>query len=270
VNAQRKDAAPPGITPIPLGEFRGKVLKMYRPPKMSQRAHNAIRHALDTLARTPGVRTTADLRPEIVPRFQAAWGGAKTTTLRDAVLYLRRLCHLAIDMGHLAASPFPYDPFPKVERNPDPEPRGKVLTPEEVDRLTEYARARADNWKGSRFYAFVSTLVFTDLFKSEALYLARPDCDLRLRTIRVSNGRRAGGVVEITDPLEAVLSWWLPLAGDRFVFPNSLKRTAAWTTNHYPYGANHEIRQAGEDLNIPNLTLYFTRPRAEVLRRSGS
>jgi integrase len=258
------------ITPIPLPDFRERVLALYAPPQRAKGTFFKMRHVMNLLATLLGEgATTADLTTGTIARFIASRppGQSRNTTL-SLLMSLRAACNLAAAEGLVRVSPFairkqwlrPAPPRAKQHHSREAIARVLDLMRRDVGRKTGWAR-----WRAWRLYALASTVAFTGLRKTEALRLKVEDIDLDARIILVVS--RAGSdlkteasaaPVPIPDALAGVLAQWLPHAECEWAFPNS-SYSAPWTGGSPGYRPIDRMKRLGQRAGVQGFTFQSLR-----------
>ena len=95
------------FVPIPLLEFRVRVLALYEPPLMSRSAWGNMRRALDLVAELLGAdATTADLTMSAVAQFVKARHGVENpNTTRTWLSRISAACNIALAEGWIRFNP---------------------------------------------------------------------------------------------------------------------------------------------------------------------
>jgi integrase len=147
------------------GELRPRTIESY--------ANGINRHVLPTL----GSRPVASIGPDDLTRWHEAQrrAGAAPWTIRARWVPLRGLLAYAARTGQIVANPA--DLLIRRERPKLGRPKGRFLTPAEIEGLTASA-----NGVGT---VVIPLLLFTGLRAAEALGLTWEDVDLEQRTIHV-------------------------------------------------------------------------------------
>ena len=95
------------FAPIPMAEFRERVLVLYRPPLRSRTTFLSMRRTFDLLEGIGGVETTADLTTAAVARFVASRAGRENpNTTRTHLRKLSAACGIAHAEGWIRVNPF--------------------------------------------------------------------------------------------------------------------------------------------------------------------
>jgi integrase len=246
-----------GITPIPLADFRRKILALYEPPMRSAATHKKMRQVLDVLETLEGVYTTADLTTGMVGRFIASRPAAEhPNTTHGLVGYLRSACNQAAAEGWVRVSPFMVRKrwcrkvAPQGKRHHSREDIAKVLDLMSLDSQRKPGWA---GWRAARVHAVTSLVAYTGLRKMEALTLWAGDVDLAGGFIRVVARQRlktegSEQPVPIPDALAPTLAAWLPRAAadvDKpWLFPNALG-TGPWLGGSPAYRPLERLRRYG-------------------------
>ncbi len=207
-----------------------------------------------------GVHTTADLTIELAARFVAE--RSKTVnpnTIRGDLSYLSAACSFAVEEGWLERAPRLKRIRPRPERSQMP----KCHSIEEVARVLEFLRSRAEIWKEHRLYAMAAVVAYTGLRRDETLWTKIEDVDLVAGCLRVVARHRLKTVaseasVPIPPELATILAVWLPRCESTWLFPG-VHRQGPWTGGACGERACYRIRQAGQAVGVAGLTFLSLR-----------
>lgn len=263
--AQPDPFAPAG-GPIPLAEFRERVLALYRPPLRARTTFLAVRRTLDHLAALGGVESTADLTTATVARFVVGRTGKDhPNTIRTHLRKLSALCSIAQAEGWLRVNPF------KVRRGWI---RGVAPTPPRVHSRAELGRVlahaaweavqasplRRERWKARRLYALAAVAIYTGVRATEALTLRLEDLDLdgRIITLRsrpdaMLKTDAAAQPVPMPEALAAILRGWVGHVDGPWLFPNQTGQ-GPWTGGPAGKRPVDAMKALGGRAGVPGLT----------------
>jgi hypothetical protein len=156
--------ARPQVRPMPIAEFcdRLKIKYPYSRENKHETTLRYIRKITLFLTQHPSAKTTANLTPALIEEFVRTLSDWSDSGRIEALWYFRRFCNLAVEWGCLDRSPFDKYPIPKKQPRPDDVARkGRKLDSNQIRSLLTYLKARADTWKGRRFYTLTSIIIYT-------------------------------------------------------------------------------------------------------------
>lgn len=252
---------------IPFQKFVASILAVYSGPGHAPRTAAKMRHVLDMI-RLLGVKTTADLTTELIARFVSERSEVvNASTVRGDLSYLSAACTYAVEEGWLERAPR----FKRVR------PRAtKPTTPmchsvDDVGRVLEYLRSRAECWEGGRLHALAAVVAYTGLRRDEALYLRCEDVDSALSVLRIVARRRLktlGSEASVPMPTELamIMESWLPKTESVWLFPG-VRRVGPWTGGKCGERAGDRLKQAGEACGVVGFTLASLRHTFATLAR---
>lgn len=210
------------IVPIPIAEFRARILALYRPPLRSRGTYIGMRRAFDLLARVPGLSTTADLNTAAIAQFVASRAGLENpNTTRGHLSKLSAACSIAAAEGWLRTSPFAIRKGKGWIRAVTPK-QPRVHSRAEIARVLALAAADVgaargvERFKARRLQAIAAIAAFTGMRRMEILTLRREDIDLGARVIDLKarvdgllKTEAAAQMIPIPDALAEILRPWL-------------------------------------------------------------
>jgi len=272
-----------GAGAIPFGAFVEELLTLYQPPLRALKTRDRMRHTLRVVAGLVGPGgSTADLVPELVARFiRERPAGEASITTHTLLSYLRTACNYAKTRGYLRSSPFEYR-RDWVSRRVEPRKRHHGLA--EIARVLETMRAEVEarqgwaRWRARRLHALASTVAYTGMRASEAIYLRVGDLVLDDRMIvivpheaRALKTERAAQPVPMPRALAEVLDEWLshragplasgpggPAEGCPYAFPNATFSNA-WSGGRHGRKAVDAMKQAGRRAGVEGFTFQSLR-----------
>jgi len=207
--------------PIPLADFRRRVLALYTPPLMSRSSFANMRLALDQLVALLGEHaTTGALTTGAIAAFvHSRHGKENPNTTRTRLGRISSACNIALAEGWIRFNPVSVRR--RWIRGVSPK-RPRVHSREEIARVLALARAEAESaagwegWRSRRLHALVALVAYTGVRKMEALTLQVGDVDLAERMIYLT-ARQGGEMkteasaepVPIPEDLLEVLERWI-------------------------------------------------------------
>jgi integrase len=247
-------------TPVPLSEWRDKVLERYRPPRPRSTRVRMTQAMAELLAIFPAEASTLDVTrervEELAERLRAR--GLAGSTVNGLMRGVRAACGLAVEWGWSPRTPFAG--FRGWVDEAEDEPRDRPHSREDVARVLAWLRERSVPWEGHRLYALACLFAYTGLRKLEGLRLRAEEVDLAAGVVFVcrSKGRRlktrsSAAPVPIPAALGEVLAGWLPRAGSDWVFPGKL-RDRPWTEGRTGKRPTDRLKQAGEAAGVEGFT----------------
>jgi integrase len=260
--------------------FAAEVLSLNEPPQRAAATYRQMRQVLQEFAAVPSVKSPSHLKPTAI----AAWMKLhpQRTPVRTASLLrtLSTACNYAVFEGYLRQSPFAFrrvkDWVRSVPLTPDrPRPQ-RHQTAEAMGRLLEYLddQAAEGGWKDGRLQALVYLFAYTGLRKMEALHLRPWDVDLDRSTVaiepRATNRLKtaaSAAKLPLAGPVVDVMRRWLPRCGGDWVFPG-VRLRGPWTGGPPGQKAIHQIRLAGEQCDVPGLTIISFRKTVGTLAKA--
>lgn len=272
-------------SPIAWARFKAEFLALYT-EGLAARSTRAKLEQVLRLVDALGVRTTADLTPELVARFLASRPPSQSPhTARGLLMQLRTICSYAESRRHLTISPFRLRKVSQWVRVGAPLHR-RAATLDEIHRLLELLRKDAEarqawaGWRARRLYAVVTLVAYTGLRKGEALNLHVEDLDLAAGVVHLVEraGRKlktAASARPVPLPPAAVpaLKEWLdhrldaprgypmpPASAIPWLFP-TCDRKAPWIHGSPTSKAVARLKAAGARIGSPDITF-------QMLRRS--
>ncbi|MEJ7636467.1 MAG: site-specific integrase [Singulisphaera sp.] len=253
-----------GPSPIPFDEFRARLLALYEPPQRDMETFRRMRNVLADVASLEGVCSTADLTTETVRRYIAGRPVKEhPNTTYGLVASLRTACNIAAAEGYVHVSPFSIRKHwvrkvtPKAPKVHSRREIARVLALMEADAAGRRGWAR---WRALRLQALASTVAYTGIRRSEALYLLTTDIDLDARLLLiVARGRSrlkteaSAQPVPMPDALAAILSAWLPHCASIWAFPNA-EHSGPWIGGSVGHRPLDRLKTLGERANVRGLT----------------
>lgn len=253
--------------------FRADVLESYSPPLYPPHTLFAVRRVLDVLDGL-GVRSPADLTPELVGRFVTR--PLARETIRGQVAYLRVFVGRLLRDGALRRDPFlartrwlpPMDP-----------PRRKHLGSSEIGLILSQCSSEALSgaWKDLRMRALIYSLAYTGARKSEILGLRLADYDPhdQVITIAPNPSRRlktvsSEGSLPVCSALAGALDPWLTQVGSEWLIPR-IDRRGPWLEGGPGHSPLEQLRALGRRAGVARATFagfrhgYATRCAAQAL-----
>jgi integrase len=251
------------ISPVPYGEFRAAVLRLYSTGRHAPATRTRMAQVLRELAAL-GPVTTADLTTDLMARWVSARGpGANPNTVNGLLSTASAACSYALEEGWLERPPA----WRRVRLRPTPAVRNAPRSYQEIGRLLDdLAVHRADGWAQHRLCALTWTIALTGLRRDEALYLGLVDLDLGpgpSLTVRPSPRRRlkteaSARTVPLPDALVELLRGWVPLAGPQWLFPGA-RRIGPWTGGSAAGRPIGQLQAAARAIGIDHLTWHSLR-----------
>lgn len=248
------------VLPLPMGDFRRRLLSLYegtgRRPQTTKRMDQVLREL-----ETAGAATTADLTTDLVARWEALHAAQRNAnTVIGLLTVVRTATSYAIEEGFLARAPS----YRRLRPRPVP-PRVKPWLPwEDVARLLASLRDRAccesATWADRRLHALVSTMSLTGMRRNEGLFCRLRNVDLPGRLIRLESiperplkTASSARPVPICPELAEILAAWVPLAGPVWLFPG-LKRRQPWHGGGPGRRPIDALRRAAAAVAIPAIS----------------
>jgi integrase len=210
------------IYPLPIAEFKTRILDLYRPPLRAGGTFNTMRRALDLLMEVGGLETTADITTAAIARFVGARAGRESpNSTRHWLGCIRAACSIAAAEGWMRISPFAVRKSwvrAVTPRSP------RVHSRAEIARILATATAEADAARGpdrfraNRLRAAVATAAYSGMRRSEILLLHATDVDFAARMIFLTARAGADGQlktdaaaqpVPLADALADILRPWV-------------------------------------------------------------
>src|SRR5215218_1820518 len=141
---------------IPWTRFRTEVTSLYTPPLRAKTTAWKIRYIL-RLIEGLGVKTTADLTPELIARFLRLDPEWSRATVKGHLGYLRAICTYAHTMEYVRVNPFVArkDWLRGFESTAEEDDGPDHLTLQQVADLLTAAERRSDSWRGARAHALI-------------------------------------------------------------------------------------------------------------------
>lgn len=240
--------------------FAAEVRMIYqlKAPATSQK----MSQVLDEFAEL-GIKKTSELKPVTIAQWLLAHTDRAPATNDSLLRSFRSAVAIAVASGYVKTNPFGI----RIDvPDFDPEIQGKRRhhSTADVGRVLQLAsdEAAGCDWKCCRREALVYTYAYAALRKNEALYLQRPDVDLKRSVfhIRPRAGRKlktkaSAADVPIAPPLMAVLPRWLERSRSAlWVFPGATK-VGPWDGGPPGHKPLCEIKALGRRAGVDGLTI---------------
>lgn len=252
--------------PIPLADFRGRVVTLYGDLNRNRSTVQKIDQVLAELVEClgPGA-TTADLTTASIARWSASLGRTRAPwTVIGQMGYLRAACSYAVEEGWLDRPPSWSRLMP---RRPRPG-RGLHHPREQLGRLLAFLeeRARDGGWIDRLLHTATAVAIYTGLRRDELLFLRQSDVLLQQgillvipieeRSLKTPESEQP---VPIAPELRPILEAHLPWAAERtdpahpWLFPGPRHRRA-WHGGGPGRRPIDRLRQAALSIGIPEIT----------------
>lgn len=253
--------------------FRAEAGSIWARPAKARGTVTKMRQALREFGATlPAGATMAAVTAPAV----AAWAngqlaaGRHPNTVRSLLSYLRAACSYAVEVGHLARSPFARRrSFVRGVRATGP----AAHTGAELACVLRALEARRGlSWRDGRTFALVSLVAYTGLRRNEALNLSWAEVDLAARLIRLDPARglktfAAAQPVPIPDRLAGALAWWRGRCDSEWVVPGRTRRRP-WTGGSLGSRPIDHLKAAGRAVGVEGLTFASLRATWATLAES--
>lgn len=251
---------------IPWPRFRSEVLSLYTPPLARKTTYWKIQQTL-RLIEALGVKTTADLTPDLVSRFLRSNASWKPATVKGHLGYLRTICTHAHRMGYVRVNPITARrDWLRGFAAPDEEDEAAAhLSLDEVAALLATAEAQSSTWLGGRTHALLALVAYTGLRKMEALTRQVTDFDLvrrilRLRTNKKWQPKTRASVQPVPLPAALVpaLVTWFGRCGSVWAFP-ARRGDVPWTSGYLGSRPLDVVKAIGVEAGVPHVTFQALR-----------
>lgn len=233
------------------------MLSLYEPPLRAKTTARQMRHVFGL------VEAWATSSDDLTTDRIAAWAAARAkvvgvNTLIGELGYVRAICSFAVEEGMLGRHPFNSR---RLRVRPEP-PAGKTHhSLAEIARVLGHLERESAAWKGGRLYAAASTVAYTGLRRSEALYLRLEDLDLAagLLWVTPTKERRlkteaSAQPVPVPEGLAEVLKAWTPrVTPGTWLFP-TVRRSGAWANGSCGSRPVDALKAAGRAVGVEGLT----------------
>jgi integrase len=244
--------------------FQAEALATWAPPMRAPATWRAMRQVLTEVGQM-GCQTTDGLTPELLSRWIQSHPSRSPARIRSLLRSLQPAMKFAIVSGWLPAdrNPFlfrsaarwmPGRDLPRVKR---------FLTAHEVAAILGRADTEVATgaWQAGRLQALVYLAAYTGMRRGELLWLSVRDVDLTARTISITpkpgwSPKTAASIatLPILEPLERVLSLWLPRTGCQWVIPG-YRSGKPWTGGPPGQKALDCVAALGRRAGVPAVTL---------------
>lgn len=245
---------------IDFDTFASHAVRIYRLRPRGTRLK--VAQALDVLASTGSVRTTADLTTAAAADFVAAYApGRRANTVIGLLSYLKALCNLAVEEGWLERAPA----WRRVWPRPSPPCRARDLGRAAVGRLLAHLAARPATWEARRLHALVSLVAYTGVRRCEALLAGADQLDLgrSLFLVRPAPGgtlktAASAAAVPLPDAAADVLRDWLPCCRGPWLFPG-VRHRGPWAGGAAGSRAIDHLKRSALEVGIPWISWHALR-----------
>lgn len=260
---------------VAWSRFRVEVLALYEPPARAKATWFAVRKVLDLLE-SLGVRSPAELTPQVVSRFAAVQPDLAAATIKGRLSYLRPVCDYAVWKGYLERSPFEFrSRWLRVDgpREDRPDHRDRHHPAESIARALRLADAEAagGSWLSGRLQALVYTYAFTGMRCKEPLGMLVADVDLGSRLLRIRSNRArplktsgSGQPMAIAEDLADVLGRWIPRTGCDWLFPG-IRLGGPWLYGGPGFRPLDQVKALGVRAGVDGLTIQSFRHTLSTL-----
>ncbi len=231
------------------------VLAFYRVarrPATATRVAKVLREVAEFGDGSPNVTTTQ------VASWVASRPDRAPLTWSVYLSYLRAALSFALDEGWCERVPV----WRRLKQPLPPRAVPRHLTAAELRRLIGALgeSAASGEFRPRRLLAAVSTIAYTGLRRSEALFLRVDDLDLATGLLRVrSHPLRplktpwSAQPVPVAPELESILRAWLPFAGEPWLFPGE-RRRGPWAWGSAGRQPVDELLAAAKGLGLGRVT----------------
>lgn len=254
---------------ISIARFETELLAIHEAKEHAPSTIRQVKQVLREL-REVGVAETSDLGGAAIARWKRAHPGRSTVTTLSHLRCIRAICVRAKKEGKLEVNPFDVDRLQEWVRRDDRSARPRrqwSISPEEVRRVLRVADEEAEggDWVACRLRAYVWTLLLLGMRPGELQRLEVWDVDTAARTLTIRaklvpvRGKPdrwwrpktvgSAATIPLGDRLAAVLGWWIPRTGCRWLFPGT-KRRGPWTTGGPGVRPLDQVRALGERAGV--------------------